>query len=686
MFSPALKIAARMPIPIQMMNTTPSISPAVLPEPARPVGYGRVHGVGLRLLLSFALLALLPVLAAVVGWSSSDAVREPLARIAGATIKFGRYDRGFRQQARRLNALYADATSFENRARFDESSLEIAGAIAGMRKNIAALAEDPQIAGGAALMDSFGVVEAAITTGLESGERRLDASERARALATSIGETSQKIADILAVAIADVGTLSRSTSEAAALRRSLNVLRIQATTLGVLARDSNTVATNPQQTEPRADFAARLRSALLDLSYLPEGPLRLELAGLFGRIFELGVARDGLFDAVDNESAMRTRELADRQVSRSRIFQLVDELGAIAASNEATANELLTGAGDALRKSEYSLLGAGAACTVLALLVMLVFVRGNVLRRLNALTAATQRLNSGRLETPVPAEGDDELSALAAALEAFRQNALALRRNERVLRERTRALEYVNRELDQFAYVASHDLKAPMRAIDSLAGFLREDLGELLQGDSAEHLDLMQGRIRRLEALLDSLLEYSRVGRERAPREVVNLRETIEASIDLVSPAGVQVRYSGDFGRVSTWKTPLEQIVRNLADNAFKHAGGELPFLTVECDVARDHVKIVIADDGPGIEPEFHERIFGMFQTLQPRDKVEGSGMGLAILKKLIDTYDGRISVDSNPAVQRGTTFTVCWPIDAVLPEVAQPRVSEPVAALARAS
>jgi signal transduction histidine kinase len=314
-------------------------------------------------------------------------------------------------------------------------------------------------------------------------------------------------------------------------------------------------------------------------------------------------------------------------------------------------------------------------------------VKRNVLRRLNGLTAATRNLNSGRLEKPVPADGNDELSALGAALESFRQNALALRRNEHVLRERTRALEHLNRELDQFAYVASHDLKAPMRAIDSLAGFLREDLGEHLQGDSANHLDLMQGRIRRLEALLDSLLEYSRAGRERSPREVVDLRELIETSIDLVSPAGVQIRYSGEFGRVSTWRTPLEQIVRNLADNAFKHGDGELPFVTVECDVIKNHVRIVIADDGPGIAPEFHERIFGMFQTLQPRDKVEGSGMGLAILKKLIDTYDGSISIDSDPAARRGTSFTVDWPIDAVLPLAAARGNVDPVTtALARAS
>lgn len=639
------------------------------------------NGVALRLLLSFALLASLPVVAGFVGWKSSNAIHEPLMRIASTTVAFGQFDRGFREQSRQLNALYAEATAFESRERFNASQQQIHAAVAGMRRNLEGIAHSSLLADGSELLPLLRIAEQAILQTLERSEQRLTAAERERQLNLAIGATSEQIAELVA---SEITGLEGDGADAADLVGRLNLLRYETARLANFGSES--ITSSPDETSNSVDFATTLRTTMQAARQLPAETYRQEVSKLLARIAKLSVESGGLFEVTRSLKTFRIEELESHRLARRSILQIVDMLGEIDARNEGRANELLTAAAGALRNSEWAWLGVGAACTALALLVMLVFVQGNVLRRLNGLTASTHRLNSGQLEQPVPVEGADELSALGMALESFRQNALALRRNERVLQERTRALEQLNRELDQFAYVASHDLKAPMRAIDSLAGFLREDLGDKVDGDSARHLDLMQGRIRRLEALLDSLLEYSRAGRQRAPCEVVNLRETIEASIDLVSPQGVQVRYSGGFGRVSTCKTPFEQIVRNLADNAFKHGSEGQVFLSVECDVVNDQVRLVIADDGPGIEPQFHERVFGMFQTLRPRDKVEGSGMGLAILKKLVDTYGGSISLESNPATQPGTSFTVFWPVDAVLPAIAGSDGEEPLlAAFAKA-
>jgi signal transduction histidine kinase len=305
--------------------------------------------------------------------------------------------------------------------------------------------------------------------------------------------------------------------------------------------------------------------------------------------------------------------------------------------------------------------------TFVALLLMYVFVERNVLQRLRSLGRSIQRLTDGEIERPVPQSGNDELSKMAAVLEAFRRNALLLRHKETVLKARTEELEQVNQELDRFAHIASHDLKAPLRAIDSLAGFLREDLGDTVPEESRNHIDLMQGRVRRLDRLLDSLLEYSRVGRMRAPPETIDLREILEACIDLAVPEGAQVQMTGSFGRVCTWRTPLEQIVQNLVDNAFKHDNIKRGLVSIDCEVRNKFVHLIVSDQGPGIAPEFQQRIFAMFETLKPRDTVEGSGMGLAILKKAVDVYGGSIAVESNPAEKQGTRFILRWPTVAVI-------------------
>ncbi|MGB5738805.1 MAG: ATP-binding protein [Woeseia sp.] len=649
------------------MTPDSTASPAALSRPRFS------NGVALRLLASFALLALLPVIAGLTGWTTSHAIHASVTQIAQVTVTFGQYDRRFREHSRRLNAVYSEAMAFESPKRFEASRNIINDALAGMRSSIEALAGNPSIAGGKELLRLLRDAETTIGQTLKSGESRINVSERERQLENEIGALGQAIAKALSQALARTDTAVSGAPQAVELRRRLNALRYEVITLGLLAKDRKQSQPGQVQTPPVSGYGVRLRKAMADLEFLPDLALRRELTMLFQKMSDLALGDGGLFDVQSQVAALRMQEIGERNAARAKVLNIVDALGAMDAANEAKSNELLTAADRALRKADLSFIGVGAACTLLALLVMLVFVKGNVLRRLQGLTEATKRLNSGQLEVQVPDEGDDELSELGTALESFRQNALALRRNERVLQERTQALEYLNRELDQFAYVASHDLKAPMRAIDSLAGFLREDLGKDLGESSVQHLDMMQGRIQRLEALLDSLLEYSRAGRERAPCEVVNLRETIEASVELVSPRGAQVCYSGDFGRVSTWKTPLEQIVRNLADNAFKHSNTEQPFLSVDCEIINKQLRLVISDDGPGIAPEFHERIFGMFQTLKSRDEVEGSGMGLAILKKLIDTYGGAISVASNPAEQRGATFTVYWPIDARLPSIVNP-------------
>ncbi len=220
-----------------------------------------------------------------------------------------------------------------------------------------------------------------------------------------------------------------------------------------------------------------------------------------------------------------------------------------------------------------------------------------------------------------------------------------------------------NTELEQFAYVASHDLKAPLRGIDNLATWIESDMAEVMNSESKENMTLLRGRVARLEALLDDLLKFSRVGRKEEKIEQIDVRSTVEEEFDLVMQGkNFELILDGDFPTFETAKSPLRQVFRNLMSNAIKHHDRDKGCITVGVSELEDRYLFSVEDDGPGIEPEFHDRIFGVFQTLKGRDQVEGSGMGLAIVHKQLRVADCTIKIESDPAKQRGTRFTFEWP------------------------
>lgn len=253
----------------------------------------------------------------------------------------------------------------------------------------------------------------------------------------------------------------------------------------------------------------------------------------------------------------------------------------------------------------------------------------------------------------------EDISARKAAELALRELTATL---DLRVKERTAELERSNRELDQFAYVASHDLKAPLRAIVNLAGWIAEDAGDRLPSPSQEHLEKLRGRALRMERLLDDLLTYSRVGRRDGVAEEVKTEILIQDAVYLLAPpTGFQVRVEQALPSLFTPRTPLELVFRNLISNAIKHHHQpEQGIVQITARDLDDFVEFEVRDNGPGIEPQYHERIFGMFQTLRPRDEVEGSGMGLAIAKRAVEYRGGIIQIES--AMGRGTSFRFTWP------------------------
>lgn len=237
----------------------------------------------------------------------------------------------------------------------------------------------------------------------------------------------------------------------------------------------------------------------------------------------------------------------------------------------------------------------------------------------------------------------------------------ALERKAAELARANQELERSNAALDEFAYVASHDLRAPLRDIDNLAQWISEDVQEILPEKSARHFQLLQRRIRRMENLLEDLLQYSRAGRIFGETEEVDVRALVlDVAEFLALPSAFIVEVPADMPFVRTPKAPVEQIFRNLIGNAVKHHHQASGTIGVSARERGDFVEFSVSDDGPGIPPELHERAFAMFQTLRPRDEVEGTGVGLALVKRLVEAHGGRVGIES--AAGAGATFRFTWP------------------------
>jgi signal transduction histidine kinase len=252
-----------------------------------------------------------------------------------------------------------------------------------------------------------------------------------------------------------------------------------------------------------------------------------------------------------------------------------------------------------------------------------------------------------------------DISARKQAEDALRQLNVHL---EQRIEERTVELLRSNRELDQFAYIASHDLKSPLRAIANLANWVIEDADPVLSDTSKSHLDKLHRRVVRMERLLDDLLAYSRAGRHMHKPEWVNTADLLRGiQLFLLLPSGFALELQTPNLKLYTERVPLETVLRNLVANAVKHHDRPQEGLVrIATEENGNWVTFSVTDNGPGIAPHHHERIFQIFQSLKPHDQVEGSGMGLAIVKKTVESQGGQVQVESG--LGQGATFRFTWP------------------------
>ena len=247
------------------------------------------------------------------------------------------------------------------------------------------------------------------------------------------------------------------------------------------------------------------------------------------------------------------------------------------------------------------------------------------------------------------------------AEESLRLRAEELSWTAQMLAKTTNVLRKRNQELDQFAYVVSHDLKAPLRAIANLSSWIEEDLSDSMTEDTLHQMNLLRGRVHRMEGLIEGLLQYSRVGRIQVPSEMVKVEKLLAEIIDsLAPPSGFEVKVEPGMPTLVTEKLALQQVFSNLISNAIKHNRGESGHVKISVKELDDFYEFSVEDDGPGIDPQYHDKVFVIFQTLEARDKVENTGIGLSLVKKIVEGQGGTISLES--AEGEGATFRFTWP------------------------
>lgn len=222
-------------------------------------------------------------------------------------------------------------------------------------------------------------------------------------------------------------------------------------------------------------------------------------------------------------------------------------------------------------------------------------------------------------------------------------------------------LKRSNEDLDNFAYVASHDLRSPLNVIKRLVTWVKEDCEDILPPDSNENLDLVLNRTVRMEKLLVDLLSYSRIGKDYQEATQVNLRDLVIELLSLIDlPMGFAVNCDDVEIKVAT--VPFNVVMLNLLSNAIKHHDSGNAKIEIKAKNGPRGSVITILDNGPGIQEKDRDRIFKLFETLKPRDEVEGSGMGLSVVKKIVEHYGGSVTVDNNQP--RGTKFVINWPLN----------------------
>ena len=272
------------------------------------------------------------------------------------------------------------------------------------------------------------------------------------------------------------------------------------------------------------------------------------------------------------------------------------------------------------------------------------------------------QIGNGNYEIEVQLQGKND--KLGRALLEMRNNLIESKKTEtKILHDielYTLNLEKRNKELDQFAYIASHDLKSPLRGINNLAEWIEEDMEDLMSVESKKHFLMLRGRVHRMEALINSLLKYSRAGKLNNGVVKININDLVLEVLSRVAPNNnYAIYFDNSFPIILANYQDIEIIFYELILNAIRHNKNEKPIVNITYKTKNQFYIFCIADNGDGIPEEFHQKVFTIFQTLESRDKLESVGAGLAIVKKIVEENGGTVWIESE--IGKGAKLYFKW-------------------------
>jgi signal transduction histidine kinase len=266
-------------------------------------------------------------------------------------------------------------------------------------------------------------------------------------------------------------------------------------------------------------------------------------------------------------------------------------------------------------------------------------------------------LKTEQLEQMVKERTDELIETNDHLKEEIAEREQAERRQAELIEK----VDNINKELKDFASIVSHDLKAPLRGIKSLATWILDDCSDKLGQQGEDQMNLLLGRVERMYKLIDGVLQYSRAGRTEEQIVQVNLNDFVPEAIDmLVPPENISITIENTMPVIECAETHVMQLFQNLLSNAIKYMDKPQGRINISCVEEDGFWKFGITDNGPGIEEKHFEKIFKMFQALSVSENFEGTGVGLTIAKKIVELYGGNIWVESE--VGKGSTFFFTLP------------------------